>query len=176
MSILIPPAPSQDYPPPRGLAEVIAAYGDVKIRRGPDGWQIVSPPRWESQNCVVVRDFPGLAKPLYVHRLLVVPLRSALTAWQATCPEYTIRTIGAFCPRPKRVAKGSGDVVGWSEGLSVHSVAAAVDINADTNPMRSLMVCDMPDAFRKCFADAGFTWGGTFPTPDPMHFQFGSGI
>jgi len=165
----MPPAPA-----PRGLAEIRRAFGDVKIRIGAGRWEIVEPVNWEDNNCVVIPDFPGLGRKLYVHKLLVGPLRAALALWQLRCPDYAIRTIGCFNPRPKRVVRACG-LVGWDEGLSMHAVAGAVDINADTNPMRTPLTCDMPAEFIACFTDVGFTWGGKFPTPDPQHMQWASG-
>ena len=172
MSALILDSPAV---PPRGVEQIRATYGDVKILKVGAEWKIVAPFGWESKNCELVRDFPGIDRPLYVNKRLVVPLHAALTSWQARCPSYAIDTIGCFCVRPKGVAHGASGLVGLDEGLSVHAFAAAVDINAKSNPMRKPMVCDMPAEFIACFTDAGFTHGASFPTPDPMHFQLCSG-
>ncbi len=163
---------------PHGIEEVRAAYGDIKIEIGKGGWNIVSPPGWESLNCKIVRDLPGLGdRVVYLHLCAEAPLRAALSSWVALGGNgfYEIRTIGCFNPRPKRVVRAAGRV-GWDEGLSLHSAAVAFDINASSNPMRTPLTCDMPAAFIKCFTDAGFIWGGNFPTPDPMHFQLASGL
>ena len=160
---------------PHGIEEVRAAYGDIKIEIGRGGWNIVEPAGWESANCITATNLPGLGdKKLYMHKCAEDPLRAALNAWQATCPEYAIVTIGCFNPRPKRVVRAAGRV-GWDEGLSLHSAGVAFDINAAANPMRRPLTTDMPAAFVKCFTSAGFVWGGGFPTPDPMHFQLASG-
>jgi hypothetical protein len=58
----------------------------------------------------------------------------------------------------------------------MHAVAAAVDVNAGWNPMQSPLRTDMPEEFTAAWEEVGWTWGGHFPTPDPMHFQWGSGV
>lgn len=150
--------------PPHGIAEIRKVYGDIAVANG----QVVAPPHWESNNMIVVRDLPRVAK-LYIHKLIEEPLRAALEGCVITSPAYEIRTIGCFNPRPKRV---SGE-------LSVHSWGAAVDINAATNPLAPArgapIVKDIPDAWIAVFEQIGFRWGGRFPRPDPMHFQFCSG-
>ena len=160
--------------PPHGLAAIKATFGDIRVASGK-----VSPASWESANMVVVWDFPGLPprpdgspRPLYVNRTIVEPLRAALAACVALGDGYAIRTIGCFAPRLKRV---NGD-------LSTHSWGVAIDINADTNPLAAPGVVladavrDMPDAWVEVFQGLGWTWGGRFPRPDPMHYQFCSGF
>ncbi len=154
---------------PHGETEVRALYGDIGIERVDGRYQVTRPQHWEERNCVVVRDFPGLnGRPLYVHRLMIEPLRAALTEAEITCPEYKIKTIGCFSPRYKRSGSGA---------ISLHSWAVAVDINALQNPMKKPLTCDMPSAFIAAFKRAGFTWGGDFKDvdPDPMHFQLADG-
>lgn len=154
--------------PPHGLAELQARYG--KLLLGPDpqgGLRIISPIGWESANMTLLRSLPGMPEhKLYVHRDMVAPLTAALTAAQAACPDYVIKTIGCWNPRFKRTRGGD---------VSVHAWGLAVDINAATNPMAVTLTTDMPDAFVQAFKDQGFTWGGEFPTPDPMHYQLVSG-
>ena len=162
--------------PPRGLAEIRAAYGDVKIDRDQrGGWRIISPIGWERANCVGFTH-PVLGdRKLWVNRVILEPLSAALWLSAERCPEYVIRTIGCFNPRPKRTMGKPAGVVGWPR-LSMHAVAAAVDINAASNPMQDPLCTDMPDEWVKAWMDVGWTWGGGFSNPDPMHFQFGSGV
>jgi len=163
--------------PPHGLSEIRALYGDVKIERDPrGGWRIISPVGWEVANCVMLHGLPGLPHVnLYVNKHMAGPLMRALQAWQAQCPEYQIKSIGCFNPRPKRASTTQTGVVGWDRGLSLHSAACAIDINAAQNPMKKPLTTDMPPLFVDCFAREGFTWGARFPTPDPQHMQFASG-
>jgi hypothetical protein len=163
--------------PPHGLDEIRAFYGDVKIEKRGGRWEIIQPITWEAVNCVLLRDLPGLgSKSLYVHRLIAEPLRRALARAAEACPDYAIRTIGCFNPRPKKASDSRYGVCGWDRGLSLHTVAAAVDINHDRNPWNKALISDMPSAFVRAFDAEGFTWGGDFTRmKDPMHFQYGSG-
>lgn len=161
--------------PPKSLAAIKLIYGDITVRNG----QVVAPPKWESQNMVPVRDFPLLVRPLYVHRLIVEPLRLALAGCQALNDGYMIRTIGCFAPRQKRTDPSA---------MSLHSWGIAVDINASTNPL--ILHCptgdprrqfgsgafDLPEAWVKVWKAIGWMWGGDFSRSfDAMHFQFASG-
>jgi hypothetical protein len=164
-------------PPPKGLTEIRAFYGDVKIERDPQGgWRIISPIAWEPANCVLMVDEPDMpVRRLYVNAKIREPLLAALRECRLRAPDYVIRTIGCFSKRPKRTAGLPPGVVGWPS-LSMHAVAAAVDINANTNPMRKPLTTDMPPEFIEAWESVGWTWGGRFPTPDPMHWQWGSGV
>ncbi len=153
--------------PPHGLDEIKKLFGDVVVAKVDGQNQIISPRYWEERNCIVARDLPGYGRPLYVNRLIEEPLRAALSACAVVCPHYKVRTMGCFNPRPKRVDP---------KALSLHAWAAAVDINADTNPMKKPLTTDLPEEFVREFERYGFTWGGHFPTPDPMHFQWASGF
>ena len=153
-------------PPPHGRAAVRAFYGDIHIvELGPKKWAI-QPVDWEGGNLVLVRDFPWIGRKLYVHKDIVEPTRALL----AVCEKYgyAIDQIGAFNVRPKRV---NGDP-------SVHCWAAALDINSARNPQvapGAPMVTDMPMAMVEEIEALGWTWGGRFGHPDPMHFQWCSG-
>jgi len=151
---------------PHGIDEIKAVYGDIVVARVDGSRRIISPPYWEERHCIIARSLPGYDRPIYVNRAIEEPLKAALLKAQQSCPDYKIRTMGCFNPRPKRI-DGSA--------LSLHSWAVAVDINADTNPMKDPLTCDMPPEFIDAFVSNGWTWGGTFPTPDPMHFQLASG-
>ena len=153
--------------PAHGRAELEARYGRVLIDKDPrGGYRIISPIGWEIANMTkVVSDLLPRGK-LYTHRDMVGPLLRALAAAKAQCPEYAVRTIGCWAVRYKRTQ---------AKEVSLHALGLAVDINADTNPMRSPIESDMPPLFVDAFVRQGFTWGATFPTPDPMHFQWASG-
>jgi hypothetical protein len=55
---------------------------------------------------------------------------------------------------------------------SNHSWGLAIDINSDVNPRKRPLTTDIPTQVRELWARFGFRWGGTFPTPDPMHFEY----
>lgn len=125
---------------------------------------------------ILVRDLPGVPK-LYCHRLIVEPLREALTESQKL--GYRPTTIGCFAPRAKR----------GSSQLSLHTFGAAVDLDAESNPF--VLNCPigdprraawrerpdrLPDAVIDAFVADGWTWGGDFRSHfDPMHFQWATG-
>jgi hypothetical protein len=151
-------------PPPHGLTQLKIAFGDIQVRGG----QVVAPRDWESDNMIMVFDLPGVpVRRLYVNKHVGPSLREALAACVALNDGYKIRTIGCFAPRVKRV---NGE-------LSVHSWGAAIDINADTNPLSldGVLRRDIPDAWVAEFEKRGWTWGGRFKKPDSMHFQYISG-
>lgn len=65
--------------------------------------------------------------------------------------------------------------------LSMHSFGAALDFDAPHNmmgtPVERTSIGGTKDGREvvDIFTARGWTWGGTFPTPDAMHFQWGGG-
>lgn len=110
-----------------------------------------------------VRDYTG--KPwscrIYGHKIIEGPLRQAFRNIIERGLAQELQTYdGCLCIRPKT----SGN--GWS----THSWAVSIDVNAARN--RYGAAPTLSAAFVKCFTDAGFEWGGSWHTPDGMHFQF----
>lgn len=190
-------AQDRDTPAPRGtkaphgLQAIIRAYGDIWVGKDKAGEWVVLTPGWESANLVKVQ-LPGAPGPRWLHKDVVGPATRALTACLALGDGYKLRTLGTFAPRVKRVVKGpAGTATPARDGLlSVHSWAAALDLNADTNPLAvargpvapvgardkaGKVIRDIPDAWLDCFRREGFTCGADFGRPDPMHVQFCSG-
>lgn len=66
---------------------------------------------------------------------------------------------GAYMFRPMR----------GSAKLSIHSWGAAIDLNPGQNALGTRGV--MPQFAIDAFAAEGWTWGGDWHRPDPMHFQ-----
>jgi hypothetical protein len=149
-------------PPPSGYMGLIQRYGAITVANGQ-----VTTPGWESAHMMVARADWMPAGKLYVNKAIWPALQSAFEACLALGDGYRIRTLGCFAPRPKRV---NGD-------LSVHSWGAAVDLNADTNPLRldGVVQTDIPPLWVAEFEKRGFTWGGRWAKPDSMHFQLVSG-
>lgn len=118
-----------------------------------------------------VRSFDG--KPftsIYGHKLLAGPLKMALRLICERGLAWELKTYdGCFNIRPMK--SGSSP--------SVHSWGLALDFNCATNPFQSEnsrtwpdLVTDFSDDFIKCFAEAGFEWGGLWTSVhDAMHFQ-----
>jgi hypothetical protein len=64
-------------------------------------------------------------------------------------------------------------VRGRPNDLSAHAYGLAIDINAQTNPLSSILHTDMSASFVKCFTNEGFAWGGNFLNrKDPMHYSY----
>lgn len=70
----------------------------------------------------------------------------------------------AGCWSPRFIAGGPGSPV------SRHAWGAAVDLNASANPIGTDGSQD-PDLVR-IMEEWGFTWGGRWLVPDPMHFEY----
>lgn len=150
-------------PFPKGLDQIKIVYGDIKVVNG----QVVSPRDWESEHMILVKETWLPKGKLYVNKYVWPSLKACTEQCLALKDGYTIRTLGCFAPRLKRV---NGE-------LSTHSWGIAVDLNADTNPlsMDGVLRTDIPAAWIKIFEDAGATWGGRFKKPDAMHVQFCAG-
>lgn len=162
---------------PNGLAEVIAAYGDPAPHIVHGDW--VVDPQWE------MKYMTTLAHPflphgkIYCNRVIVDMLRNVLDDWQ-TIGGYTIRTFGCYAPRAQR---GSNGFV-----MSIHTVGAAFDLNADQNPIiypcypsdprrTDPANCDIPVAWIEAAKARGWFWGGEFSRRfDPQHFQAATGF
>jgi D-alanyl-D-alanine carboxypeptidase-like protein len=77
---------------------------------------------------------------------------------------------GSFNPRLQKKKNG-----GFVQTPSNHSFGTAFDINSDFNPQgKKPPAVGQPGSVRELvpiFEKHGFRWGGTFPTPDGMHFE-----
>jgi hypothetical protein len=114
-------------------------------------------------------------------------LVAALTNAVRRRPDYVLRTIGCFNPRcKKRIVRDAGGhrrviyrdgTNGTDMAASIHSWAAAVDINPDTNAFGESSF-DMPNEFVDEFEKLGFVWGGRWSdlSRDAMHFQYAKGV
>jgi hypothetical protein len=110
-----------------------------------------------------VRDYTG--KPwrcrIYGHKILEAPLRQVFKNICDRGLAQELKTFdGCVCVRPKT----SGN--GWS----THAWGIAIDVNAARNGYGARPT--LSAALVKCFTEAGFEWGGSWRTPDGMHFQF----
>lgn len=149
--------------PPHSLADLKKTFGDIAVKDGQ-----VTTPGWESANMISVKAGWLPRGKLYVNRNIWSAMESGFEACLAI-GGFEIKTLGCFAPRAKRV---NGD-------LSTHSWGIAFDLNADDNPLApkpgAPLVTTIPAQWVAEFQKCGFTWGGHFRRPDPMHFQFVSG-
>jgi D-alanyl-D-alanine carboxypeptidase len=141
--------------------EIKARFGEfaVGLPYGSD-WIRVEP-RWLDRN-IVTRSVPILGA-VTCNRRLFAPLRRALrTLERRGLSSVVDRGDYAGCFAPRRIP-GSGS-------LSLHAWGLAIDINAAANPRLGDSRQDR--RLVRAMEDAGFTWGGRWPTvPDPMHFE-----
>ncbi len=143
---------------------------------------VVAPSRrWEADNLVMVT-LPWRAHAawnpklkitgLQVHRRVAASLRSALAdIWtdagkrQAEIDRLGMSSIGGGY-NWRQVREG--------EGLSAHAYGCAVDFDPGRNSQGSTSANFARPENRYVvddFGKAGWTWGGTWPRPDGMHFQ-----
>lgn len=122
---------------------------------------------YQHQSKLILWDVPTdleigvIPKKIYCNQLLIKPLEMAfVNLISRGYAESELKTWdGCFNIRPTR--GGSS----WS----LHSWGIAVDVNAFSNPFGKTPT--MSRGMVECFTDAGFDWGGTWRTPDGMHFQ-----
>jgi hypothetical protein len=101
------------------------------------------------------------------HRIVVEMLTGAMTELVDSGLAHLVEPGGfAGCWFPRFISTR----VGVSSGVSRHAWGAAVDINAGSNPVGSSGNQDhrLIETMRRW----GFTWGGDWLVPDPMHFEF----
>jgi D-alanyl-D-alanine carboxypeptidase len=141
--------------------EIKARFGEfaVGLPYGSDWIRIE--PRWLERN-IVTRSVPILGA-VTCNRRLFAPLRQALRTLERRGLARVVDPADyAGCFAPRRIP-GSGS-------LSLHAWGLAIDINAATNPRLGDSRQDR--RLVRAMEDAGFTWGGRWPTvPDPMHFE-----
>lgn len=167
---------------PRGLKEIIATYGQpgTNIVRTALPWPFRL--AWDtaitvnsiSVHRLVVHDLLSILHALWNHERLAVKQEVGFDTYSTV--EYDTLTLkriqadgldlfgGAFNYRVK---------VGSSKKLSTHSWGIAIDLDPVHNPYGKKGT--MPDWVIEIFLERGFTWGGKWRTPDPMHFARCSG-
>jgi hypothetical protein len=123
-------------------------------------------PEWVEAN--IVRVEVPLLGPVRCHRLVAEMLVGAMTQLVEEGLGHLIDPGGfAGCWNPRYIRAATGTPA----GVSRHAWGAAVDINAATNPVGSTGTQD--PRLVEIMADWGFTWGGQWLVPDPMHFEYG---
>jgi hypothetical protein len=132
----------------------------VRLPYGTD-W-IAIDPSWVRRN-IVTRRLPILGA-VTCHRRFFPPLRRVLAEVQRRGLQRLIDPGDyAGCYAPRRIP-GSGN-------LSLHAWGLAIDLNASRNPQGRRP--RQPLRLVHIFEDAGFAWGGRWPTaPDGMHFEW----
>jgi hypothetical protein len=116
---------------------------------------------------IVTTDVPILGR-VTCHRLVVDMIETALSRLVDEGLSHLVDPAdNAGCWNPRYIAPTTGR----SAGISRHAWGAAVDLNASSNRVGSAGTQD--PRFVNAMLDAGFTWGGDWLVPDPMHFEYG---
>ena len=133
-------------------------FGDFQIKER-DGVWITTEPEWREENIQNKRmPILGITR---CHRLMWEPLEGALNQiLEEGLEEYlTIeewRSSGG-CYAPRRINRFDA-----GGSISRHAWGIAIDINTKSG---------YPPRVVEIFNDWGFAWGGTWTSPDEMHFE-----
>ena len=115
----------------------------------------------------IVTERVPLLGELRCHRRVVEMLAGAMTTLVEEGLAHLVEPAGfAGCWFPRFISPA----VGVSSGLSRHAWGAAIDLNAGSNPVGSSGNQDA--RLIETMEGWGFTWGGDWLVPDPMHFEF----
>jgi hypothetical protein len=116
---------------------------------------------------VVTADVPILGE-VTCHEVIVDMLNGAMGQLIDEGLGHLVDPAGfAGCWNPRYITT----IIGTLAGISRHAWGAAIDINAPTNPMGS--AGDQDPRLVEIMQSWGFTWGGDWLVPDPMHFEYG---
>ena len=143
------------------LERIFGAFSYTEIAGSAD---ITVDPKWIRTNIVGV-ELEGYHKTIWLHKLLQSALQDAWNGAITACPDYAVCRVASLSTRHK--------LHNVNKPLSMHSWGIAIDINPATNAYGTQG--DIPAEFVQAFKDVGFSWGGDWKTPDPMHFQYASG-
>jgi len=133
-------------------------FGDFQIKER-DGVWITTEPKWREENIQNKRmPILGITR---CHRLMWEPLEGALNQiLEEGLEEYLIieewRSSGG-CYAPRRINRFDA-----GGSISRHAWGIAIDINTKSS---------YPPRVVEIFNDWGFAWGGTWTSPDEMHFE-----
>ena len=133
-------------------------FGDFQIKER-DGVWITTEPEWREENIQNKRmPILGITR---CHRLMWEPLEGALNQiLEEGLEEYLSieewRSSGG-CYAPRRINRFDA-----GGSISRHAWGIAIDINTKSS---------YPPRVVQIFNDWGFAWGGTWTSPDDMHFE-----
>ena len=133
-------------------------FGDFQIKER-DGVWITTEPSWREEN-IQQKRMPIIGLTV-CHRLMWEPLEGALNqilaeGLQDTLSIEEFRTSGG-CYAPRRINRFDA-----GGSISRHAWGIAIDINTKSG---------YPPRVVEIFNDWGFAWGGTWTSPDEMHFE-----
>jgi hypothetical protein len=119
------------------------------------------------EGSIVTAEVPILGK-VQCHETVVEMLAGAMGQLADEGLAHLVDPAGfAGCWNPRYIRPTTGR----SSGISRHAWGAAVDLNAASNPVGSAGTQD--PRLVEVMLEWGFTWGGDWLVPDPMHFEYG---
>ena len=148
--------PNKNWVLPNALVKKI--FGDFQIKER-DGTWITTEPSWREQN-IQVKRVPILGNTR-CHRLMWEPLEGALNqileeGLASTLSVQDFKKSGG-CYAPRRINRFDA-----GGSISRHAWGIAIDINTKSSYHPRVV---------EIFNSWGFAWGGTWTSPDEMHFE-----
>ena len=150
------PSPNKNWVLPNALVKEM--FGDFQIKER-DGVWITTEPKWREQNIQNKRmPILGITR---CHRLMWEPLEGALNQILEEGLEGYLsieewKSSGG-CYAPRRISRFDA-----GGSISRHAWGIAIDINTKSG---------YPPRIVEIFNSWGFAWGGTWTSPDEMHFE-----
>ncbi len=151
--------PNRNWVLPTALVKEM--FGDFQIKER-DGTWITIDKAWKDEN-IETRSVPILGR-ITCHRLMWEPLLGAFNQiieenLQSSLSREQFKTSGG-CYAPRRINRFDA-----GGSISRHAWGIAIDINTKTGYKPRIV---------EIFNDWGFAWGGTWTSPDAMHFELRS--
>ena len=151
--------PNRNWVLPNALIKEM--FGDFQIKEK-DGTWITIDKAWRDEN-IETKSVPILGR-ITCHRLMWEPLLGALNqivdeGLESGLSREQFKTSGG-CYAPRRISRFDA-----GGSISRHAWGIAIDINTKTGYKPRIV---------EIFNDWGFAWGGTWTSPDAMHFELRS--
>ena len=148
--------PNKNWVLPNALVKQM--FGDFQIKEK-DGTWIITEPKWRNENIGRI-SMPIIGRTT-CHRLMWEPLRGALNQIKAEGLADTLSreefTTSGGCYAPRRISRFDA-----GGSISRHAWGIAIDINTKSGYVPRVV---------EIFNSWGFAWGGTWTSPDEMHFE-----
>ena len=151
--------PNKNWVLPTALVKEM--FGDFQIKER-DGTWITIDQTWKDEN-IETKRVPILGR-ITCHRLMWEPLLGALNqiideGLEGGLSKEQFKSSGG-CYAPRRISRFDA-----GGSISRHAWGIAIDINTKTGYKPRIV---------EIFNDWGYAWGGTWTSPDPMHFELRS--
>lgn len=148
-------------PVPQGISAIEDLFGRILFDEGQAGQVII---KNDFIQRVKLHDFPIVGRQ-YFHEALISVLEETLILVEARGLDKEFHQFGTWSPRHK--------MHNPKLGLSTHSWAIAFDLNWATNQVGTKGT--LSEKLVSTITSFGWVWGGSWSTPDPMHFQYCAG-